>query len=67
IYSDGVTEAADEEFNAYGEERLYKIIQANKHLSAKELIYIILDDVIKYSKNGQYSDDKTLVIIKRIK
>ncbi|MGE5436460.1 MAG: PP2C family protein-serine/threonine phosphatase [Syntrophothermus sp.] len=67
IYSDGVTEAADKDFNTYGEERLYKIIQANKNLSAKELIYIILDDVIKFSTNGQYSDDKTLVIIKRIK
>jgi len=25
----------------------------------------ILEDVIKYSKNGKYSDDKTLVVIKK--
>ncbi len=67
IYSDGVTESTDSEFNEYGEERLLNLLKKTKHLSPKEIIYGILEDVIKFSKNGKYSDDKTLVVIKRIK
>ena len=66
IYSDGVTDSADSEFEAYGEERLIKKLKEVKHLSPKEITYSILDDVISFSKNGKYTDDKTLVVIKRI-
>ncbi len=67
IYSDGVTESTNSEFKEYGEERLLNQLKKIKHLSPKEITYSILDDVIKFSKNGKYSDDKTLVVIKRIK
>ncbi len=66
IYSDGVTESTNAEFKDYGEERLLIQLKKSKQFSPKEIIYIILDDVIKFSKNGKYSDDKTLVVIKRI-
>ncbi len=65
IYSDGVTDAANTEFESYGEERLIKILLEKKHLSPKEITYAIMDQVIKFSVNGEYSDDKTLVVIKR--
>lgn len=67
IYSDGVIESTNSEFNDYGEKRLLNQLKINKHLSPKEIAYNILDDVIKFSKNGKYSDDKTLVVIKRVK
>jgi sigma-B regulation protein RsbU (phosphoserine phosphatase) len=67
IYSDGVTESTDTEFKDYGEERLLNQLKLNKNLSPKEITYKILDDVIKFSRNGKYTDDKTLVVIKRIK
>ncbi len=67
IYSDGVTDSADSDFNNYGEDRLNNLLKKIKHLSPKEITYSILDDVIQFSKNGQYSDDKTIVVIKRIK
>ncbi|MCL5029387.1 MAG: serine/threonine-protein phosphatase [Bacteroidetes bacterium] len=67
IYSDGVTDAANTKFENYGETRLGKVLLKNKHLSPKEITYKILDDVITFSKNGEYSDDKTLVVIKRVK
>ena len=65
IYSDGVTDAANVEFESYGEERLQKVLLNNKHRSPKEITYAIMDEVIKFSVNGEYSDDKTLVVIKR--
>ncbi|MFZ0455226.1 MAG: PP2C family protein-serine/threonine phosphatase [Ignavibacteriaceae bacterium] len=67
IYSDGVTESTNSEFKEYGEEPLMNQLKINKHLSPKEITYKILDDVIKFSKNGKYTDDKTLVVIKRTK
>jgi sigma-B regulation protein RsbU (phosphoserine phosphatase) len=67
IFSDGVTESADTEFKQYGDDRLQKLLQKIKEKSPKEIAYAILEDVIKFSKNGQYSDDKTLVVIKKVK
>ncbi len=67
IYSDGVLDSADEEFNPYDEERLINRLKQSRNLSSKEIAYSILDDVIKFTKNGKYSDDKTLVVIKRVR
>lgn len=67
IFSDGIVEAADVNFDFYEEKKLEKIIKENKKLSPKELAHKILDDVSKFSMNGKYNDDKTLVIIKRHK
>jgi sigma-B regulation protein RsbU (phosphoserine phosphatase) len=66
IYSDGVTESANSDFESYGEERLVHLLQKNKHMTPKEITYSILNDVIDFSKQGKYTDDKTLVVIKRI-
>lgn len=65
IYSDGITESTNLEFEAYGEERLIECFKKNRNLSSKEICYSILEDVLKFSKDGKYSDDKTLVVIKR--
>jgi len=66
IYSDGITEAADSEFDFYEEERLEKVILDNIYKSPKEIVYKILDDVMKFSTTkSKYQDDKTLVVIKR--
>lgn len=65
LYTDGINEAQDANRNLYGEDRLKTIIKQNHHLSAKEISYIILEDVQKFSTDSTYSDDKTLVVIKR--
>lgn len=65
LFSDGVTDSANSAFDPYGDERLVKKLKELVHLSSKEIVLSILEDVVKYSKNGKYSDDKTLVAIKR--
>jgi sigma-B regulation protein RsbU (phosphoserine phosphatase) len=65
IFSDGIVEAADTNFDFYEEKKLEKVIIDNYDLSPKKLAYKILDDVINFSLDGKYHDDKTLVIIKR--
>jgi sigma-B regulation protein RsbU (phosphoserine phosphatase) len=67
IYSDGVLDSTDAEFIPYGEERLLDCLRQSRNLSSKEIAYSILDSVIKFTKNGKYSDDKTLVVIKRVR
>jgi phosphoserine phosphatase RsbU/P len=66
IYSDGITEASDFDYEQYGDERLCALLRKIKQKSPKEICYAILDDVIRFAKNPQYSDDKTMVVIKRI-
>jgi sigma-B regulation protein RsbU (phosphoserine phosphatase) len=66
LFSDGVTETTDTKFNQYGDERLIKKLKKVSSLSPKQIVLTILEDVVKYSKNGSYTDDKTLVAIKKI-
>jgi len=66
IYSDGIVEAADANFDFFEEKRLENLIIENHYLSSKDLTLKILDDVNKFSTNGLYSDDKTIVVIKRM-
>lgn len=65
LYSDGVTEAANNKSSFYGEQRLNTIVKKLKDKSSKEIALGILEDVIKFSNNGTYNDDKTIVVIKR--
>jgi sigma-B regulation protein RsbU (phosphoserine phosphatase) len=65
LYSDGVTEAANTKFAFYGEQKLMSMIKKLKDKTPKEIALGILEDVIKFSTNGSYTDDKTIVVIKR--
>ncbi len=66
IYTDGITESANKNFEMYEESRLEEIIRKTVDLSPKEIATSILDDVIKFtSSKSRYVDDKTVVVIKR--
>lgn len=67
LYTDGIVEAANNKFEFYGEDRLKEIILNSKNFSAKEICANIIEDVQKFANRGKYSDDKTVVVIKRIK
>lgn len=67
LYTDGIVEATNEDFQFYGDDRLKEVIKQNKDLSSREICGKIIQDVNKFSSNGKYSDDRTLVTIKRIK
>jgi len=66
IYSDGITEAANNKYQFYEEKRLEKLIQKNVNKSPKEIALAIVEDVQKFSTSeSKYQDDKTVVVIKR--
>ena len=63
-YTDGITEAADEKNNLYGEERLTNLLEQKNFASAGDLIDEILNSVAEFSKNSSQSDDITLISAK---
>ena len=67
LYTDGIVEAADNKFDFFGEDRLCEEIIKYNNLSAKEICEILIEEVQVFNSNGKYSDDKTMVVIKRIK
>jgi len=67
LYTDGVTEARNATLGQYAEERLMEKLRENKDLPAKQITENILNDVQSFTAEGTYSDDKTLVIIKRVR
>lgn len=67
VYTDGVSEAMDVQGNEYSEVRLEQKLKELNKLSAKDITRAILQDVLVFSAHGKYSDDKTIVVIKRTK
>jgi serine phosphatase RsbU (regulator of sigma subunit) len=67
LYTDGIVEAANDRQEMYGDQRLIQALLQHRAASPKEICQLILQDVQVYSRLGSYSDDKTLVVIKRVR
>jgi phosphoserine phosphatase RsbU/P len=67
LYTDGVTEARNENGEMFDEQRLKNILRTNHNKTPKEISQHILDELLNFEKPNPHSDDKTLVIIKRKK
>lgn len=64
LYTDGVTEAANEHDEEYGIGRLSALVEASKGLPAKEIISAIVQDVRRFTGKRPQSDDITLMVLK---
>lgn len=62
LYTDGVTEAMDENGDMFGHERLLKVIEENGDRLASEIHRCVLNDLEPYEK----PDDVTVVVVKRM-
>jgi sigma-B regulation protein RsbU (phosphoserine phosphatase) len=67
LYTDGITEAANENAEMYGEQRLIRVLKEQKFRSPKEICQMILEDVQLHNRLVERSDDKTVLVIKRMK
>jgi len=63
LFTDGVTEAQDENGEQFGEERLEEFLLASAHLSAADLREKIITAVTEFG-NGSFYDDVTLLVLK---
>jgi len=66
IYSDGITEAFNTEGKLFGRNRLQEIIKEYCCSDPEQIVYKIIEEVEKFAGAGQYVDDKTLIVVKRL-
>lgn len=64
MYTDGLTEAEDENKKLFGEERMTEILKDMTDKTSKEQIEGMLDAVHQHVKNAEQSDDLTMISIK---
>ena len=62
IYTDGVTEATDENEALYGEDRLMSYIDKNKRLKAEELLSGLKEDIDLFAGDAPQFDDITMLV-----
>ncbi len=63
FYSDGLTEAKNQDGVLYGEKRLVDFVQKNAGIGHEKLINIIRKDITAFSQSEIFDDDLTCVII----
>ncbi len=64
LYTDGVSEALNLEFEEYSEERLEKVAKSLMNKSANEILNGIKEDVQIFTQGNLQSDDITMIVIK---
>ncbi|EFO81577.1 stage II sporulation E family protein [Oscillochloris trichoides DG-6] len=65
LFSDGITEAMNPDGQPFGDERFHEVLYEDGHLSAKNLVSIVIAQVDSYAAGAPQADDMTLMIIAR--
>ena len=63
-YTDGLTEATNQQKEQYGEDRLKETIKRYGRLQLRELINIIGESLRDFTRVSEYEDDITMVALK---
>ncbi|HEY3627883.1 MAG TPA: SpoIIE family protein phosphatase, partial [Terracidiphilus sp.] len=63
LYTDGITEAFNDAYEEYGEDRLIEILGRHRHRNARDILAAIVEDVRTFSPREQ-RDDITLIVAK---
>jgi len=64
LYTDGATDAVDENGSFFGSDRLLRIMQSEFQLSAQNLCHVIWDEIEAFRGEVIQHDDVTLVMVK---
>jgi serine phosphatase RsbU (regulator of sigma subunit) len=65
VFTDGISEAWDENDQEFGEDRLGDLIKKHQDLSARKLVETIEREIDQFTKGARPSDDCTLIVVKR--
>jgi len=65
LYTDGVTEAFNEDLEPFGMDRFIETVQQQRGQEAEDILMGILEAVEQHTQNTPLSDDLTILIIKR--
>lgn len=63
LYTDGVTEAENKNFEQYGEERFEAVLSSLRGRSSEEIVSAVNRSVHEFAGNAEQSDDITLLVL----
>jgi sigma-B regulation protein RsbU (phosphoserine phosphatase) len=66
LYSDGVTEANNPEYDEFGEDRLIEVLRQNRHLPAQGIVKAVTKALAEFAGTAPQADDITLVVARRL-
>ena len=64
VYTDGVTEATDENKQLYGTDRMLEALNRKAEESAQELLQEVRTDIDRFVGNAEQFDDITMMAVK---
>ena len=64
FYTDGLSEAMNEDGEEYGEKRIIDYVTGNRHLTPDEIVEGILEDKKGFDTTDPPRDDTTLIVLK---
>jgi serine phosphatase RsbU (regulator of sigma subunit) len=66
LYSDGVTEATNQEFDEFGEERFIEVLRRHRNDPAAAIVEAVTKALAEFAAGAPQADDITLVVAKRL-
>lgn len=66
LFSDGVTEATNQEFEEFGEERLVEVLRRHRDAPAAAIVDAVTNALAEFAAGAPQADDITLVVAKRL-
>jgi len=66
LYSDGVTEANNPDFDEFGEERFVRVLSENRTRPARQIVEAVTAALKEFTAGAPQADDITLVVAKRV-
>jgi len=66
LFTDGVTEGMNSNFQEYGEQRLEALLPSIAGRNCQAMVQAVRDDVATYVGGAEQSDDITLLVMKRL-
>jgi sigma-B regulation protein RsbU (phosphoserine phosphatase) len=66
LYSDGVTEANNPDYDEFGEERFIEVLKAHRHEPAVAIVEAVTAALAKFTAGAPQADDITLAVAKRV-
>jgi serine phosphatase RsbU (regulator of sigma subunit)/pSer/pThr/pTyr-binding forkhead associated (FHA) protein len=66
LYSDGVTEANNPDFDEFGEERFVKVLSENRARPACDIVAAVTAALKEFTAGAPQADDITLVVARRL-
>jgi len=66
LYSDGVTEANNQAYDEFGEERLIEVLKRHREAPSTTIVEAVMKALAEFTAGAPQADDITLVVAKRL-